>query len=50
MQAWVPLDQAVARILAGDLHNAVTSLGIFSAYAARRDGFATLRDADAPER
>ena len=50
VQAWVPLDQAVARILAGDLHNAVTSLGILSAYAARRDGFAALRDADAPER
>jgi len=48
--AWVPLDQAVARILAGDLHNAVTSLGILSAYAARQDGFTTLRDADAPER
>ena len=48
--AWVPLDEAVARILAGDLHNAVTSLGILSAYAARQDGFTTLRDADAPER
>jgi 8-oxo-dGDP phosphatase len=48
--AWVPLDRAVARILAGDLHNAVTSLGILSAYAARQDGFTTLRDADAPER
>ncbi len=48
--AWVPLEQAVARILAGDLHNGVTSLGILSAYAARRDGFAGLRNADAPER
>jgi 8-oxo-dGDP phosphatase len=48
--AWVPLDRAVARILAGDLHNAVTALGILSAYAARQDGFAALRDADAPER
>jgi 8-oxo-dGDP phosphatase len=48
--AWVPLDQAMARIQAGDLHNGVTALGILSAYAARRDGFATLRDADAPER
>jgi 8-oxo-dGDP phosphatase len=46
---WVPLDQAVARIRAGDLHNGVTALGILSAYAARQDGFATLRDADAPE-
>jgi 8-oxo-dGDP phosphatase len=48
--AWVPLDQAVARILAGDLHNAITALGILSAYAARQDGFTALRDADAPER
>jgi 8-oxo-dGDP phosphatase len=48
--AWVPLDQAVLRILAGDLHNGVTALGILSAYAARQDGFAALRDADAPER
>jgi 8-oxo-dGDP phosphatase len=48
--AWVPLDQAVLRILAGDLHNGVAALGILSAYAARQDGFSMLRDADAPER
>jgi ADP-ribose pyrophosphatase len=47
--AWVPLDQAVARVLAGDLHNGVTALGILSAYAARQDGFTTLRETDAPE-
>ena len=46
---WQPLDQAVTRIRAGDLHNGVTALAILSAYAARRDGFATLRDPDAPE-
>jgi 8-oxo-dGTP pyrophosphatase MutT (NUDIX family) len=48
--AWVPLDLAVARFLAGDLHNGVTGVGILSAYAARKDGFAALRGADAPER
>jgi 8-oxo-dGDP phosphatase len=48
--AWVPLDQAAARILAGDLHNGVTGLGILSAYAARVDGFAALREPDDPER
>jgi 8-oxo-dGDP phosphatase len=48
--AWVPLDQAVARVLAGDLHNGVTELGILSAYVARQDRFSTLRDTDAPER
>jgi 8-oxo-dGDP phosphatase len=48
--SWLPLDQAVARVLAGDLHNAVAAVGILSAYAARQGGFSTLRDADAPER
>jgi 8-oxo-dGDP phosphatase len=47
--AWLPLEQAVARFLAGDLHNGVTAVGIFSAYAARREGFSALRGADAPE-
>jgi 8-oxo-dGDP phosphatase len=48
--AWVPLNQAVARVIAGDLHNGVTALGILSAYAAHQDGFTTLRGTDAPER
>jgi 8-oxo-dGDP phosphatase len=47
--ARVPLETAVTRVLTGDLHNGVTALGILSAYAAREDGFAMLRDADAPE-
>jgi ADP-ribose pyrophosphatase len=47
--AWVPLDEAVAGILAGDLHNGVTALGILAAYAARQDGFGMLRGDDAPE-
>jgi 8-oxo-dGTP pyrophosphatase MutT (NUDIX family) len=47
--AWVPLDEAVARVLAGDLHNGITALGILAAYAARQDGFTTLRGTDAPE-
>jgi 8-oxo-dGTP pyrophosphatase MutT (NUDIX family) len=48
--AWVPLQEAMERVFAGELHNGVTALGILSAYAARRDGFGALRDADAPER
>jgi 8-oxo-dGDP phosphatase len=48
--AWVPLDQAVGLFLAGDLHNGVAAVGILSAYAAKRDGFAGLRPTDAPER
>ncbi len=47
--AWVPLDEAVAGALSGDLHNGVAILGILSAYAARREGFAALRRPDDPE-
>ena len=47
---WVPLDRAVKLFLAGDFHNGVAAVGILSAYAARRDGFAGLRPVDAPER
>lgn len=46
---WVALDEAVGGFLAGDLHNGVTGVGILSAYAARRDGFAGLRAAEAGE-
>ena len=35
-------------VLAGELHNGVTALGILSAYAARQGGFTALRDAEAP--
>lgn len=48
--AWVPLDRAVELILSGDMRNGVAEVGILSAYAARRDGFAGLRPADAPQR
>jgi len=47
--AWVSLDEAVARFLAGELHNGVTAIGILSAYAARQGGFTALRDTGAPE-
>jgi 8-oxo-dGDP phosphatase len=47
--AWMGLDELVARVLAGELHNGVTALGILSAYAARQGGFTALRDAEAPE-
>ena len=45
--AWVPLDRAVQLVLAGELHNGVTAVGILAAYAARRGGFAALREAGA---
>jgi ADP-ribose pyrophosphatase len=47
--AWVPLDEAVRGILAGDLHNGVAMVGILSAYAARGDDFRALRHPEAPE-
>jgi 8-oxo-dGTP pyrophosphatase MutT (NUDIX family) len=47
--AWVPLEQAVGLILGGQLHNGPAVVGILSAYAASRDGFAGLRPPDAPE-
>jgi ADP-ribose pyrophosphatase len=46
---WVPLDQALAGFLSGDLHNGVTAVGVLAASAARDAGFAGLRAADAPE-
>ena len=47
--AWVPLEETVRRFLAGDMHNGVAGVGILSAYAARQDGYASLRPAGAPE-
>ncbi|HEY2549823.1 MAG TPA: NUDIX hydrolase [Streptosporangiaceae bacterium] len=54
--AWVPLEAAVHQVLAGDLHNGVTVIGLLAGFAALRDaqagpeeGFGVLRAADAPE-
>ena len=49
MVGWVALDRAVDLFTQGDLHNGVSAVGILSAYAARRSGFAGLRPADAAE-
>ena len=46
--AWVDLDDAVRRVLAGEIENAMAAVGILAADRARRDGFAALRPADAP--
>jgi 8-oxo-dGTP pyrophosphatase MutT (NUDIX family) len=47
--AWLALDEAVRKVLAGELHNGPTALGIMAGYAARSQGFGRLRPADAPE-
>jgi ADP-ribose pyrophosphatase len=49
ISAWLPLDEAVRKVLAGDLRNGVAALGLLAAYAARSEGFDELRPADAPE-
>ena len=46
---WLPLDDGVAKVLSGELHNGTTALGILAGYAARSGGFARLRPADSPE-
>jgi 8-oxo-dGTP pyrophosphatase MutT (NUDIX family) len=45
---WIAVDDAVAAVLAGRLHNPSAVVGILAAAAARADGFSGLRPADAP--
>ncbi len=53
---WIPLDEAVSLVLAGELHNGVAVVGILAAHAASADGpggpggFGGLRAADTPEK
>jgi ADP-ribose pyrophosphatase len=44
---WISLDEAVAGVLAGRLHNPSAVVGVLAAAAARAEGFAGLRPADA---
>ncbi len=46
--AWVPLDDAVAAVLEGRFHASSAVAGLLAADRARRDGYASLRPADAP--
>jgi 8-oxo-dGDP phosphatase len=45
---WIPLENAVASVLEGRLHNPSAVVGILAAAAARADNFKDLRPADAP--
>jgi ADP-ribose pyrophosphatase len=47
--SWLPLDEAVRKFFAGELHNGPAALAILAAYAARPQGYDQLRPADAPE-
>jgi ADP-ribose pyrophosphatase len=49
VSTWLPLDEAVRKVFAGDLHNGVAALAIMAGYAARSEGYDRLRPADAPE-
>jgi len=46
--SWVALDEAVRRVLAGELENAMAVVGLLAADRAVRDGFVSLRSGDAP--
>jgi len=46
---WLPLDAAVRKVFAGELHNGPAALGIMAGYAARSEGYDRLRPANAPE-
>lgn len=45
---WVPLDDAVRSVFAGEIENAMCCIGVLAVERARRDGFAGLRAIDAP--
>jgi ADP-ribose pyrophosphatase len=46
---WVPLDEAVAAVRRGHLHNPLAAMGILAVDAARAAGYRDLRAPDAPE-
>jgi 8-oxo-dGDP phosphatase len=46
---WLPLDEAVAKVFAGELHNGPAVLAIMAGYAARSEGYDRLRPADSPQ-
>jgi 8-oxo-dGTP pyrophosphatase MutT (NUDIX family) len=48
--SWLPLQEAVTRVLAGEIENSMACLGVLAAAEAERRGFAGLRPADAPWR
>ena len=49
LPGWLPLDEAVRKVFAGELHNGPAVLGVMAGYAARSEGYDRLRPADAPE-
>ena len=50
MSSWLPLEEAVAQVLAGEIENGPACMGVLAAAEAQRRGFTGLRPADAPWR
>jgi 8-oxo-dGDP phosphatase len=46
---WLPLDEAVEAVFAGELHNGPAVVAIMAGYAARSGGYDRLRPADSPQ-
>ena len=46
---WVPLEEAVRKVLVGEMQNMVAAVGILAVQAARASGYRDLRPVDAPE-
>lgn len=46
--SWVPLEEAVRRVMAGELENGMAAVGLLAADRAVRDGLDGLRPGDAP--
>jgi ADP-ribose pyrophosphatase len=45
---WIPLDDAVRGVLAGEVHNSAAVIGVLAAWTSRSLGWETLRPHDAP--
>lgn len=48
ISTWVPLEEAVAAVLAGKIHNPTAMIAILAAQAARANQYLGLRDANEP--
>ena len=48
ISTWVPLEEAVAAVLAGKIHNPTATIAILAAHAARTSKYLDLRDANEP--
>jgi len=48
ISTWVPLEEAVAAVLAGKIHNPTAMIALLAAQAARASKYTNLRDANEP--